>query len=84
VNPEWVDTDHVTEQWPEELEGLISELDDIQRRVIWVGLGLDRGQWGTAEPRTAAEIGEIVGLSQDRVRAILAELAEEEARRAQS
>jgi DNA-directed RNA polymerase sigma subunit (sigma70/sigma32) len=65
----------VTEQWPDDLLGLVADLDHLQRRVIWFGLGLDRGEWGDTEPRTAAEIGEIVGLSGDEVRTILEDLA---------
>ena len=68
----------MTEQWPDNLLGLVTDLDDLERRVIWFGLGLDRGEWGDAEPRTAAEIGEMVGLSRDEVRAILEDLAQRE------
>lgn len=66
----------MTEQWPNRLLGLVAELDDLERRVMWFGLGLDRGEWGDTEPRTAAEIGEIVGLSRDEVRTILEDLAQ--------
>jgi len=45
---------------------------------MWLGLGLDRGEWGGTEPRTAAEIGEIVRLSRDEVRTILENLAQRE------
>jgi DNA-directed RNA polymerase sigma subunit (sigma70/sigma32) len=68
----------VTEQWPDNLLGLVADLDDLERRVMWFGLGLDRTEWGDTEPRTAAEIGEIVGLSRDEVRTILEDLAERE------
>ena len=63
------------ERWPDDLEGLVADLDDLQRRVLWFGFGLDRGQFPEAEPRTAAEIGEIIGLSRDEVRTILKDLA---------
>jgi DNA-directed RNA polymerase sigma subunit (sigma70/sigma32) len=68
----------VTERWPDDLLGLVAELDDLRKRVVWFGLGLDRGEWGDAEPRTAAEIGELVGLSRAEVRTILEDLAEPE------
>jgi DNA-directed RNA polymerase sigma subunit (sigma70/sigma32) len=68
----------VTEQWPDNLLGLVADLDELERRVMWFGLGLDRSELGDTEPRTAAEIGEIVGLSRDEVRTILEDLAERE------
>lgn len=68
----------MTEQWPDNLLGLVADLDDLERRVMWFGLGLDRGEWGDTEPRTAAEIGEIVGLSRAEVRTILEDLAQRE------
>jgi len=66
----------VPERWPDDLQGLVADLDDLQRRVLWFGFGLDRGQFPAAEPRTAAEIGEIIGLTRDEVRTILEDLAE--------
>lgn len=68
----------MTERWPDDLLGLVAELDALHQRVIWFGLGLDRGEWDDAEPRTAAEIGEMVGLSRDVVRTILEDLAQRE------
>ena len=75
------DTGRVTERWPDDLLGMVAELDDLQQRVVWFGLGLDRVEWGDAEPRTAAEIGEMVGLPRDEVRTILEDLAEREQER---
>ena len=66
------------EQWPDSLRGLVAALGDLERRVMWFGLGLDRGEWGDTEPRTTAEIGEIVGLARDEVRTILEGLAQRE------
>jgi DNA-directed RNA polymerase sigma subunit (sigma70/sigma32) len=68
----------VTERWPDDLLDRVAELDDLRQRVVWFGLGLDRGEWGDAEPRTAAEIGQLVGLSRDEVRTILEDLAQRE------
>ncbi|MGH9077689.1 MAG: sigma-70 family RNA polymerase sigma factor [Acidimicrobiales bacterium] len=47
------------------IESFLSTLDDDERQVLWLRYGLDRG-----EPRTQGEVGELLGLTAERVRRI--------------
>jgi RNA polymerase primary sigma factor len=51
--------------WPEEIVKLLASLTELERRVILLRSGLDRG-----EPRTPEEVSEAVGVSRQEVRAI--------------
>jgi RNA polymerase sigma factor (sigma-70 family) len=50
---------------PREIERLLSALDDREREIIRMRFGLDRG-----EARTLEEVGEIFGLTRERIRQI--------------
>lgn len=50
---------------PEEIDRLLSPLDDRERNILRLRFGLDRG-----EPRTLEEVGERFGLTRERIRQI--------------
>jgi RNA polymerase primary sigma factor len=64
-----------------EIQALVAELDEKERHVIRMRFGLD-----DEEPRTLQEIGDLLGLSRERVRQIEAKAKEKlrRSRRAQS
>jgi len=49
----------------EQMQGLVRDLDEKERQVIRLRYGLDGD-----EPRTLQEIGEMLGVSRERVRQI--------------
>jgi len=50
---------------PEEIEKLLSPLDERERQILALRFGLDRG-----EPRTLEEVGEHFNLTRERIRQI--------------
>ncbi len=53
---------------PEELDRVFGELDEREREIIELRYGFAGGPDGDAEPRSVAQVAEIIGLSRERIR----------------